>query len=262
FLLTFPDCRRECAQAVRRIPSLIFLLPLLLSVVWLGPSCTVPPTWIAQTQHGGIAYFLFASGSLRRFVLAAEAWLDPIQLSDVPTAFTVDDDGLYVAFDRRVSRITFDGATEFPLENTATSIQAVATDGHLLFVTTQDGTILTVDKHSGLLLASSSHWYGMVGLSVSSEAQRLFGRSLRGAPSDIVYAQYASDGSITATGDSPYHGNLPTATRTWVLPDGEHVVDGGGTIYRVSDLRFVGSLGRDIEDLALLAGLPIVLRGN
>src|SRR5690606_17202955 len=65
FLLTFPDCRRECAQAVRRIPSLILLLPLLLSVVWLGPSCTVPPTWIAQTQHGGIAYFLFASGSLR-----------------------------------------------------------------------------------------------------------------------------------------------------------------------------------------------------
>lgn len=233
-----------------------------LGLLSLGPTCSLPSSWLAEAEHDGVVYFLYGNGAVLRFDLASEAWLAPLQLTDVPTAFTVDEAGLFVAFDRRVSRIDHQGVTEVPLENTAATIRGVATDGNLLFLVTQDGLVTSVDKHTGVPLGSGYLWYGLGGLSVSREAKRLFGRSVGVSPSDVVFVQYANDGTIVSTGDSPYHGDYPHATRTWVLPGGGRVVDDGGTVYHVGDLRNAGSLGNRFDDIAFLGDVPIVLRGN
>jgi Thrombospondin type 3 repeat len=234
----------------------------LLLLAWLGVGCDGPRQWLASSANDGIAYFLYDDALLERYDLDAEAWLPPIALSGTPTGFAVDDDGIYVAFGRRVSRLSLDGQTEVPLENTTADVRFLATDGNLLFLFGSYTPILSVDKFSGDRLGSTDPFYSMIGISVSRSTNRLVGRSSNVSPSDIVSIGYDDAGVFSSQIDSPYHGDYPGASRTWMFPDGARVVDDSGIIYFTNDLRFSGALGGLIEDLAFYGELPIVLRGD
>lgn len=55
--------------------------------------------WLDSQTHAGIVYFLFSdTPRIERYHLANQAWLNSIALPATPTAFTVDNDDLYVSF--------------------------------------------------------------------------------------------------------------------------------------------------------------------
>ncbi len=226
--------------------------------------------WLDKTEHNGILYFLFdtpRSGDLsnlariERFNLATETWLAQIGLNDVPTAFAVDDDGLFISFGRRTSRFTLLGTNEIHLRNTSADVDAViALEGALVLNFAGDG-FLSMNKSTGVLFESIEYFYSMTGFSASRSANRIFGRSTGISPSDMMRIVVNPDGTFASQVDSPYHGDYPGASRTYIFPNEARVVDNAGIIYNSADLTFSNSLAGSFTDLAFYGDLPIVLRG-
>ncbi|MEY2545364.1 MAG: hypothetical protein QOG48_481, partial [Verrucomicrobiota bacterium] len=62
--------------------------------------------------------------------------------------------------------------------------------------------------------------------------------------------------------DSPYHGDYPNATRTFVFPNESKVADNGGIIYNATDLTYVNSFAGSFTDLDFSGDRSVVLRNN
>ena len=63
------------------------------------------------------------------------------------------------------------------------------------------------------------------GTSIAPQVNKIFGRSEGVSPSDITSLGYDDTGHFTTSGDSPYHGDSPGASKTFVTPDGSRVVE-------------------------------------
>lgn len=222
-------------------------------------------------EHGDIGYFLNPGAArVERYDIAGEVWLSPVTLEGgigTPTVLNVDADGLYVAFDRAVYRYGLDGTGRTHLFNAHTPVQAIHSDGNLLFVNYTSGYDLqaaSINKATNTIVDTVDDYLSAThGSSIAPGMNRIFGRTLGLSPSDITYIAYNDDGTFGFAGESPYHGDYPGASRTWVFPDDAKVVDDSGTIYSTSGLTRLNSFGSRIDDIDFLGtDVPIVLRGN
>lgn len=223
-------------------------------------------TWVSKMRHGDVVHFFRTAGTLERFDLVASEWLDSIDLEASPTAGWVDDDGIYVAFDKSVRRLNPDGTGSVHLRNFGYTVHGLFTNDHLLLVNYSAGLYSRIDsleKFEGTLIDSrESYVNSSMGSSHAPGIRAIFGRSSGVSPSDIVKTTYDENGQISATSDSPHHGSFPNANRTWVFPNELRVVDNSGTIYSTSDLRYAASLSTGITDVAFHGdAMPVVLDG-
>lgn len=198
---------------------------------------------------------------IERYDMADRAFLTDIPLSDTPTAFQVDADGLYISFGRRTSHFALDGSSETHLRNTNTDASSLEILGSYLYITAS-ADVLSVDKQSGILLDSADYFYRMRGLDISPLAGKLFGRSVGVSPSDIVEVILNADGTLGNQDDSPYHGDYPSAEQIFVFPDETRAADNAGVVYNTTDLTYNGSLAGPFNDLAFDLDNPIVVRGS
>jgi len=219
--------------------------------------------WIDSTEFADIAYFLYqAPASIERYDLTNQVFLPDIPLGDVPTSFTVDQDGIYISFGRRTSRFTLNGTGEVHLQNTNDDVTELQVLGDYLYLMYSGGNVLSVNKFSGELLDWQTYYYKLRGTSISPAVGKIFGRSTGVSPSDIVELELNTDGTLGTQKDSPYHGDYPGANRTYLLPGDARVADDSGIIYSTSDLTYNNSLGGSFDDLDFYGDLPVVLRGD
>lgn len=226
---------------------------------------------VEAVQLDGIGYFIHpGQPRIERYDLAAETWLAPVDLAGAttaPTELAVGSAGLFVAFDKAVYRYAADGSARTHLLNASAAPQGLLLDGHLLFVNAASASppnVTTIDTRTDTVVGSYSVWnvQSLDGASIAPGLNRIFGRTVGWRP-DISSFDYGNDGVIKDGPDSPYHGYIPTASRTWVFPDQTQVVDDSGTVYRTADLRLATSLATRIDDVAFRAdGTPVVLRGT
>lgn len=80
------------------------------------------------------------------------------------------------------------------------------------------------------------------------------------SPNDLHWEQISASGSIVASGDSPYHGELIARTPIRVAPDGGRVVLGSGQVLDSPGLTFVGDLATTVADIAWLNGDTYAIR--
>lgn len=224
-------------------------------------------TWLQSKAHGDIAYFLFASPArLERYDLASASWLTPIALPATPTAFAVDSDGIYVAFDRSVSRFPREGGEATHLENTATTITDLFTINEFLYLNHSaypNGNLTSVNKLTGLTIDSKAYLYKIFrGLSVGPTIGKAFARDTGISPADMVQVTLNSDGTLGAATDSPYHGAYPDAAQTFIFPDESRVVDSAGIVYNTADLSYNTSFAGAVDDLAFAGDVTVVLRSG
>lgn len=218
--------------------------------------------WTDYERLGNLVYFLLPSDrAIVRYDLATESILPPITFAEEPVAFTVDLDAMYVSFGRRTSRFSLDGTGEMHLRNTVSNITDMVVVGDHLYLAFNDH-IMSVSKTTGALLEDRDFFYSMQGLSASTAALKIFGRSKGVSPSDILEAGLNPDGTLIGLRDSIYHGDYPSASKTFVSPDDKWVFDNSGIAYAVSDLTYAGSLAGSFDDMSFFGDLPIVLRGN
>jgi len=222
-------------------------------------------------EHGDIGYFLNANPPrLERYDIPHEAWLSPVLLADSdggPTAGLVDDDGIYVAYDKAVYRYDADGGGRTHVLNAQDPVIALHSDGNLLFVNHTAGLyarFISVNKTTNTIVDTFENYVDSVrGSSIARGVNRIFGRTQGISPSDISYVAYDDNGNFTGGGASPYHGDYPGASITWVFPNDGKVVDNSGTIYSTSGLTRMASFGSSITDIDFFGDdVPIILSGD
>jgi hypothetical protein len=222
-------------------------------------------------QVSGIGYLLSDNGAkFQRYDISNQQWLAPISLAGSTggaTASLVDSDGIYVAYDRSIIRYGLDGSGPTHLMNTNSTVHGIHSDGNLLFLNQTSGLyarFISINKNTNTIIDTMENYVDSVyGSSISTTANKIFGRSAGISPADITYAAYDDNGNFGAAGDSPYHGAYPSASRTWVFPLGTKVVDDSGGVYSTANLTRLNSFGTMISDIAFLGSdVPIVLSGN
>jgi len=235
-----------------------------IAILLTGSSFAQEGRWLQTVQHGNIAYFLSgAPAEIARYDLDAKAFTTPILLSQPATAMYVDDDGIYVAYTRTLTRLDLDGSNETGLANAVGTVRSLVTFGNDLYGSVESTpNFIRVDKFNGTVYEQPDFFYGLRELSISPARMKIFGRSSGISPSDILQIQLQGDGTVGAMSDSPYHGDYPGATSTYVFPDQAKVVDDAGIVYSTTDLTYVGSLSGSFDQIAFNVGEPVVLRGN
>lgn len=234
----------------------------------LEPRCMLSATMF---EHESIGYFLNQTHSrLERYDIAGETWLTPVSVANpigTPTVAHSDDDGIYVAYGKAVYRYDLGGGGQTHLLNAQDNVIAIHSDGNLLFLNHTNGyyaRIISIDKTTNTIIDTIDNYIDAVyGSSIAPSVNRIFGRTMGISPSDITYVGYRDDGTFTGGAGSPYHGDYPGASTTWVFPNDSKVVDSSGTIYSTSGLTWLNSFGSSVTDVDFLgADIPIVLSGN
>jgi len=222
-------------------------------------------------EHGNVGYFLNpTTPRVERYDIVQEAWLSPIDLigaTEAPTVGHVDGDGIYVAHDKVVYRYNPDGTGRTHLLNAQFAVQAIHTDGRLLILNCTSGydaRLISIDKTTNTIIDATEQYLDAVnGSSIAPSLNRIFGRTMGLSPSDITHVDYGDNGTFLGGGDSPYHGDFPGASTTWIFPGDMKVVDDSGTIYSTLGLTRLNSFGTRIADLDFLViDVPIVLYEN
>lgn len=222
-------------------------------------------------EYNDVGYF-FDSDSpvVARFDIARSTWLAPITLQNAsqgPQAAHVDANGIYVAFGQTAYRYSNSGASRIHLINLPSTISAIHSDGNLLFLNYSIdlyARFVSINKNNNTLIDSvESYVYAVSGSSIAPSRNTIYGRSLGVSPSDITFVTYTDTGRFDYVhGDSPYHGDYPDASRTWVFPDESKVVDNAGIIYATSNLNYINRVG-PIQDIDFSESkLPFVLYDN
>ena len=226
---------------------------------------------VGAIQQTSTAWFLHDSPArIVRYDMTARQWLADIVLPvarGTATAFHVDSDGIYVSYGASVYRYNSAGAAETQLLNTAQPVQSIHSDGNLLFINYSSSLyarFVSLNKTTNAQIATFENYIDSVyGSSIAVSANKIFGRTQGISPSDISFVSYTDAGTFTTGGESPYHGDYPTAAKTWVFPNDAKVVDDSGTVYSTGDLTYAGSFGGTITDLSFYGtDIPIVLRNN
>jgi hypothetical protein len=243
-------------------PRALWTASAVILILLTGSSFAQEGRWLHTVQNGDIAYFLSgAPAEIVRYDLSSKQFLSPVILSQPPTAFYVDDDGIYVAYTRTMARLDLDGSNETALANAVGTVRNLVTFSSSLYGTVDSNpNFIRIDKFDGTVYEQPSFFYALKDLSVSPARMKIFGRNSGVSPSDIMQITLESDGTLGTMTDSPYHGDYPNANATYVFPDQAKVVDDSGIIYSTTDLTYVGSLSGSFDHITFNAGEPIVLR--
>ncbi|RYD64175.1 MAG: hypothetical protein EOP83_10415, partial [Verrucomicrobiaceae bacterium] len=232
----------------------------------LGSASDAQTPWLASDRVNGEARFLYGN-QIRRYDLTARNWLAARTLPrSGATAMTSDATGGFVAYGTMIYRYDPDFTTEALFESTSSSIHSLHLDGNLLIAVHSTGLYsrVTIFNRQTRAQLSTRETYvdSLYGTSHAPGINRLFGRTEGISPADIVSASYTDAGVIGATQDSPYHGDYPSAAKTWVFPNESRVVDSAGIVYGAEGLSYAGSLAGGVTDIDFNGDVPVVLRGS
>ncbi len=208
----------------------------------------------------GTVYFAYRwPYVIRRYHLDSQQWLPDIPLTEGPWTLWVDEQGMYVGFEDRVSLID-DLGNETVLFAT-TGPDALITIGDLLYVSS--GRLVTsLDKHTAAVIDSRWFDHGVTGWDAAPDEGKIVGRDWGWSPEEIWAFDVSSTGIIGPQYESPYHGHFPGADRCIVLPNQSWVTDDSGTVYLLDDLTYLGSFGGAFTDLAVFQDRLVVARGQ
>ncbi len=215
-------------------------------------------------RSGDVYYFAFTGPNrIERYNLTSRSWLVSIPLQAAATALWVDESGVFVAEDRTLIRFALDGGQRTPLGNAEATVKALFTFKEILAYGPASGDLITLNKRSGLALASIAYWYSGTEFSTAPALNRVFFRSTNASPSDIHYLEIGADGKLVSSKESPYHGTYPHATRTFMFPNSARIADESGTVYSTDSLTYNNNLGGAFTDMDFYGvDVPIILRSS
>jgi hypothetical protein len=215
-----------------------------------------------------VAYFLVGYGAgLERFDIAADEWLEPMELDDYHRAIAGGDGGIYLASGATILRLDAETGALAEFATTSSSIREMSAEGGLIVAHTTSGSssvnyLEVIDETLKERIRVRD-----LGSSTGSSSPTFSSRYWR------VY--YPSGRSFTAESARP-DGRIPTgsqisATATpllkadyecWVLPQAHAVIGSSGQVFS-PDLVYRGDLGRRVDSAALLdSNLPLILSAN
>lgn len=214
-------------------------------------------------QAGAVVYFTYSyPHKVVRYDLSSKTFLPEIALSNAPTAAGITGGRLFVAYGRSTYAIDVSSGTPEFVANTGEPVTAIHTVGDTLYLVQSISRIMARRLSDYSLVSEETYFYSGQG-SVSSESQSaIYYRSSGVSPSDIHKIALTPDGTPGADVDSPAHGDYPTASRLYLFPDENRILDNQGILYATGDLSYAGSLAGAFDDMAFWQGDLVVRRGS
>jgi len=224
-----------------------------------------PKGWLGMGRVGNIVYALaLAPNRIERYDLAAERWLAVTPLSDprTPAAFLATPQGIFIAYGGTLARRPLDLATETTIASSSFDITRLAAAGDWLYYDSSvNATAVMVAVHRTTLQPGATTPASYSDMTFSSRTNLGYGLGL-GTSAMGTFVQSAN-GAITSPTPTDFGSTYTAAPRLFLFPNEDLITSGGGTIYRASNLGYVGSFGGVVTDLALLGdGAPVVLRNE
>ncbi len=245
----------------------LFVKGITKSVVFLSclfASCLASALHVDTSIAGDKAYFLFsAPNKIAVYDMAEQSHSADITLSKIPSAFAVKDNTAYIAFHRELRTVDLTTGNSQFVRNASNDIIRITLLGDYIYAMENTGSIHVINSDSFALVETEPSDY-MAGPNqvASSVNQAIFMRSSGISPSDISKMSVATDGMITSSIESPYHGAYPDASRLFLNSSENKVYDNAGIIYFAADLTYAGSLAGGLNDLTFSGDNPIVLRNT
>lgn len=243
-----------------------FPIVLLAAMFCLASLCHAQ-NWVQSVTHQRTIYVLFDS-RIERYDLQDQAWLGATSLpASGAKAISVSDHGVHVAIGANIHRFGSDLGGGSILATAPHPVAQLLMDENVLIATLAAPTgisAMMIPLPGGAPVVSSiSTTLDLAGASVAPGRNKLFGRSGRNGPNNIIQVNYSGN-RLTTASSSPYTGGvLPNASKTWVFPDDSKVADNAGSIHSTTDLILAGAFGGSLTDLAFRDNQqPVVLRGN
>ncbi|HWV14356.1 MAG TPA: thrombospondin type 3 repeat-containing protein, partial [Cellvibrio sp.] len=231
--------------------------------IMLSLSIQASASYVTSKVDGGVVYSLFsAPNKILRYDMANEANLESINLTKIPTAFTVVNGIAYVAFHRELRAINLSSGSNNFIRNASTDIVDINLLGDTIFVAENNGTLTSIRAADFKLVESKNLFYPGNTYTASETQSALYYRSKGISPSDINKLPITGDGAMGSSFDSPYHGSYPSADKLFINTSQNKIYDDAGIIYFASTLKYAGSLGGALDSIAFIDDNPIVLRGN
>lgn len=235
-------------------------------VHWITTATLWADPWIAAQKAGELAYFLETSPSqIRRFNFNTGLWLLPLPLKGPPTAMLIDSNAVYVAFGRSTFRYSPDMSEEIQVATTGADVTAILSGSNHVYIvhsTIRDGQVTSIRKSDGIQIATTQIDYrAFAGASISPSLGQIYGRTVLGH--SILGLNLNSDGTFVGALDSP-PGQVPDASRTWVIAGGQRIVDNSGTVYKKGSPAplFSNTIGEPFDTLDSTDNYTLVLRTN
>ncbi len=225
-------------------------------------------------QNGDIVYLLSsANRRVYRWSISAGNYVNPYVVG-VERGFTTDAPAviahvaahqrLYLGYESgsiRYIDLTAGSPVETHFANEAYGVTGLASAGNYLAV--RSGAYYGgghVYDASGAVTAQGGSYNGY-----STEAtwdpvnSRLYYTRDNTSPNDLHYDAIAqSTGAITASAETPYHGDYSIATPIRVSANGQYILLGSGDLYRHTDLNWAGSVSTFLADARWLANGDLV----
>jgi len=238
--------------------KLIALLLLVTSIITLPSYAALEDT----IQHNNIIYFLYsAPNKIVRYDTQQKAFIEDIALAKVPTAFSIDNDFIYVSSHREINAINLvDGSTQF-IRNSSNDVSAITNSA--LQIHYKDGsTMISIAKANYNETNDFGLWYSGNEFVSSTVQNALYNRSSGISPSDIRKISLDEQGIPLNSADSPYHGDYASASLLFLNSSESKIYDNAGISYFSADLTYAGSLPVEVTEMTFIGDNPVVLSGS
>ena len=199
-----------------------------------------------------IVYFLEPSpAQLKRYDMAAQAWLAPLPAPAGATCFDVDTNAIYFGTGQAIIRTDSSGGNAMNLKAVSTAVEDIAVAGRFLVFLQKNesyysgGYVVSADKSSGSILDLRRHdgWTGRIGVSQTGSVVWI---DIVGA---IVRFALGTDGALGGMTLGGYSGaeipRPPLLSR-----EGLRLFVNSPTILREDDLTFLGQFPENYANLA------------
>jgi len=241
----------------------------------IGGVCVYAATVPAFTpdhviQQGDTIYLLsITNRRVYRWSIAARAYINPYVVGldsgfgvAAPTRmeYSASHQRLYLGYGNGAVRyidVATGSAAEHPYMNAGAGVIGLAAAGNYLLV--QDavgwgqGTRYIVNR-DGVTTQTQNAYLDSREYAWDPTTSRLYFFRDHVSPNNLLYAVInQTTGTITGTGEAPYHGDYVIAPPIRVSANGLQVLLGTGDFYRQSDLQRVSTLGASVADARWMA---------
>ncbi len=216
--------------------------------------------WVATGLVNNIAYFLFNSPNrIERYDLAMERWLESATLNDRPTAFTVDADGIFIAFGPHLFHYTADSQERTPLFTIDGQIKKLFTLEQYIYIYDHNGVLYSANKFSGQIIDRENIYYNLDNLIVTPLTNKAFAiyNSNRFVELTLNSEGMIDDGLSRYSGSQYPYGY---GQKLFAFPDGIRFINNRGTVYNSTDLERRVNVGQTVQDIAFYGESPIIYR--
>lgn len=210
--------------------------------------------------------------------------VDPGAATDIAVALPTGVKALNISDDGKLAAVLHEGSVSLVDLVGGTLLRTSATDGSqsdapvtnsgLVILVGQTGGqwvtpgITVINGRTGAAVTTGGGFasiYGTTRALLGETAGKLFTQSEGLSPQDVYATVFDSaTGALGSTVDSPYHGDYAMGNPLWLSEDQNLLFTASGNYFRVSDLRYGGTLGTAVFSLShsVSAGELVALANN